>query len=487
MTFLRVLPIRLLTATLSLAVTACFAPSYPTEIPCSENGSCPPGQTCDVDGICRHEPLPPGGPDAMRAPDAGTGTPDAGADARASAPDAQLPPDAAPRCFNDDQCPGDQVCRADGACVAPTCDDGARNGDESAVDCGGQTCPPCADGATCNTGNDCASGVCASDRTCAAPSCGDGVPNGGELCDVAGESLTCDLDCTAVVCGDRTRNATAGEACDTGGNSLTCDQDCTEPACGDGVRNPFVETCDEGAVDTATCDRDCTIPQCGDGLFNALAEFCETGTNTATCDQDCTPPACGDVFINPQAGEECDAGGNNAICDDDCTFSACGDSFFNPVAGEQCDAGGNAATCDADCTLPACGDGFVNPAAGEECDDGNSVNGDGCTATCASESPNQCTAGTDPVTGSRWVVCDADAQTAWISHAVAGGGVFHSDLICQSLGYSRVLRFGGNFGSVCGFNEAGTSCSNLGSRVFEGSNGCAFPTLCNTVTWECGR
>ena len=46
-----------------------------------------------------------------------------------------------------------------GTCVAPTCSDGARNGDEVGVDCGG-SCAACAAGKCCAENSDCASGVC---------------------------------------------------------------------------------------------------------------------------------------------------------------------------------------------------------------------------------------------------------------------------------------------------------------------------------------
>jgi cysteine-rich repeat protein len=458
----------LLAVQLVLGLAACFDPSYPTGIPCSENQSCPPGQTCDIDGICRYEPLTPGDPDAGHDPDAGR-DPDGG---DVTVPDA-MPP--------------------------TSCTDRLPNGDESDIDCGGESCPPCGIGGTCRDGDDCASGVCEPEAgRCISPDCGDGVPQQGEDCDTnAVNTSTCDLDCSVPACGDDLFNpfafneATANpddlEACDTGGNSVDCDQDCTVPACGDGVNNPFVETCDEGAVNTEDCDLDCTIPQCGDRVFNPLAEICDEGANTEDCDQDCSRPRCGDVFINPVVGEECDAGGNNSICDSDCTFADCGDEFVNPVADEACDTGGNSTSCDADCTVPACGDGFINPVFGEECDDGATTGGDGCSASCQNEFPDQCATGTDPVSGSAWVICDADASTAWISSA-AGGGLYHSDQICQSLGFSRVVQFGGNCNSVCGYCDAvPTSCDSPGTRLFDGDNGCEFPQLCATVTWECGR
>lgn len=45
-------------------------------------------------------------------------------------------------------------------CTLPACDDGLMNGLETDVDCGGGTCPPCADGMGCTAGSDCAGGSC---------------------------------------------------------------------------------------------------------------------------------------------------------------------------------------------------------------------------------------------------------------------------------------------------------------------------------------
>jgi MYXO-CTERM domain-containing protein len=48
--------------------------------------------------------------------------------------------------------------------------------------------------------------------------CGDGVPraHSDEECDSAGDSATCDTDCTLAACGDGYVNAEAGEDCDDG-------------------------------------------------------------------------------------------------------------------------------------------------------------------------------------------------------------------------------------------------------------------------------
>src|SRR5262245_45609279 len=44
--------------------------------------------------------------------------------------------------------------------VAPTCNDGIENGDETDVDCGGSRCDPCDVGKGCARPSDCRSQVC---------------------------------------------------------------------------------------------------------------------------------------------------------------------------------------------------------------------------------------------------------------------------------------------------------------------------------------
>ncbi len=71
-----------------------------------------------------------------------------------------------------------KVCRA-GRCAAPTCEDGAQNGDETGVDCGALPCPLCPAAQGCRTGTQCESGACWAGM-CREASCIDGVMNGGE-------------------------------------------------------------------------------------------------------------------------------------------------------------------------------------------------------------------------------------------------------------------------------------------------------------------
>jgi len=185
--------------------------------------------------------------------------------------------------------------------------------------------------------------------------CGDGELNDDEDCDDAGESATCNANCTLSACGDDIANIAAGEECD-----------------------------DEGESDE--CDIDCTAVVCGDLTVNVSAgEECDEAGETADCDLDCTESDCGDGYINKAAGEVCDGGGVTPTCDPDCTEVECGDAILNLMAGEICDEGGETLNCNADCTEAECGDGVLNVSALEECDDGNVLADDGCAADCTVE------------------------------------------------------------------------------------------------------
>eukprot|EP00339_Tiarina_fusa_P000674 CAMPEP_0117047798 /NCGR_PEP_ID=MMETSP0472-20121206/33016_1 /TAXON_ID=693140 ORGANISM="Tiarina fusus, Strain LIS" /NCGR_SAMPLE_ID=MMETSP0472 /ASSEMBLY_ACC=CAM_ASM_000603 /LENGTH=925 /DNA_ID=CAMNT_0004760603 /DNA_START=80 /DNA_END=2857 /DNA_ORIENTATION=- len=129
-------------------------------------------------------------------------------------------------------------------------------------------------------------------------------------------------------------------------------------------------------------------PVCGNGIREA-GEQCDEGnrnSNQGACTLNCRNARCGDGFVQP--GEQCDEGSSNSntgTCTNACQRPRCGDGFVQ--AGEECDRGNsnsNTGACTNACENARCGDGFIQ--AGEECDDGNNVNGDGCSATCQTES-----------------------------------------------------------------------------------------------------
>jgi len=95
-------------------------------------------------------------------------------------------------------------------CQMATCSDNAKNGAETAVDCGGGLCPACPLAAPCNINADCMSGFCNAAKVCATPNCMDNAKNGTE---------------TAVDCG--------GPSCPDCANGLTCNDgtDCLSTYC----------------------------------------------------------------------------------------------------------------------------------------------------------------------------------------------------------------------------------------------------------------
>jgi len=77
-------------------------------------------------------------------------------------------------------------------CEPTTCGNNTQDGNETDVDCGGDCVATCADGLDCSTADDCQSGVCSgSPQTCQVPSCFDGVKNGNETAIDCGGSCPC--------------------------------------------------------------------------------------------------------------------------------------------------------------------------------------------------------------------------------------------------------------------------------------------------------
>jgi hypothetical protein len=151
-------------------------------------------------------------------------------------------------------------------CLTPSCSDGVRNGDESDVDCGGSCAasfpskPPkaCAVGETCTKAADCVTQSCGTDGHCLAPSCVDGVKNGDES----------DMDCGGP-CPDKCKD---GAACVTVNDctSGNCDSSlCYPTTCRDGRRDGDESDVDCGGscpkcgvARACTSDADCDHGRC---------------------------------------------------------------------------------------------------------------------------------------------------------------------------------------------------------------------------------
>lgn len=188
--------------------------------------------------------------------------------------------------------------------------------------------------------------------------------------------------------------------------------------CGNDMLEPG-ETCD-GEAD---CRPNCTF--CGDGNLN-VTETCEPPGGS--CRDDCTE--CGDAIVDVAAGEQCDDGSDNNGdgCDENCILEVCGNGIIQ--FGETCDPPamvGEPNECREECTF--CGDTVIQDLEGETCDDGNNVDGDGCSAFCASGCGNrrnffsQPLLATDPATLAWPLPVDID----WVEGDLSAVATFGTD------------------------------------------------------------
>lgn len=231
--------------------------------------------------------------------------------------------------------------------LAARCDDGVRNGEESDVDCGGSTCPACADSLACLTANDCDSGVCRA-NLCGQPP----PPCMGTECP---QTVSCrrNTDCVMGVCVDGT---CVLDRCDP--PLVRCGARCIDPRfdglnCGGcGIPCQSGELCNSGLCMPA-CQGGlaaCGFPpnvQCVDTNGDVLhcgncATACRPGElcRFGTCVLDCPPPRVecnGECVLVGSDVQHC--GGCNAPCDGGvCVLGQCAPSCSAPLM--SCPGGG---------------------------------------------------------------------------------------------------------------------------------------------------
>ena len=262
-----------------------------------------------------------------------------------------------------------------GVCQDPACDDNVQNRGETDVDCGGPMCPGCDDGGGCTVGSDCASGVCTG-GVCQPATCSDVVLNQGESdVDCGGPCPPCpngggcvdDIDCISGVC-DQMTGICQGRTCLDGvQNQDETDVDCGGSQCapcGDGGGCTLPSDCQSGVCTGGVCQ----MPTCGDGVQNGAETGLDCGGGVC--------PACGDgggcTLASDCTSGVClggvcqsrvctDGVQNGTETDVDCG-GACGATC---QVGEMCLVGGDCIeqVCDAGlltCLAPTCTDGFDN-------------------------------------------------------------------------------------------------------------------------------
>jgi len=262
--------------------------------------------------------------------------------------------------------------------VAVSCSDTITNGSETDVDCGGGTCPTCANGLSCNTGSDCTSGACStgicvsllvngaacsSGGQCSSGSCVDGV-----CCNTSCAS-TCQA-CTAVK-----KGAGADGSCGSIVNGSDPDSECSDSGAATCSFNGFCNGIGGCAIYAPGIE--CGAATCSAGVANA-ADLCD---GMGSCQNGAATP-CGNYACGPTT---C-----NAFCasDVDCAVTA------------YCSAGGclaklsTGSVCSSNsmCQSGFCVDGF--------CCDGSCANTcESCAGAANGGADGICgfiTAGTDP-------------------------------------------------------------------------------------------
>ena len=383
------------------------------------------------------------------------------------------------------------------------CNASSRDGCEVNTNGDRANCGAC--GTVCGAGQVCSMGVCVATCRVGLTDCNgscrdlqaDPAACGacGTVCAAAPNSLpVCGAGVCRIICsaGFGDCDGIAANGCEvmlnTPGNCGVCGRACAAAngvascnmgMCGVASCNPGFADCDgnpnngcevntnNNAGNCGMCGNSCAAPNaagvCNMGFANCnmnAADGCEVNTNTvANCGM------CGRVCSFANATAACGAGS--------CTLAACTAGFAN------CD--NNAANgCEVNTGIDRnnCG------ACGVVCPGGQSCSGGACRSF-----PAACTTG-GPLAGDSgtWVVCRADANTAWIANGSNLGGSYSALAICQSFGYARVSRWGGTCGTICGFCTGGTSCmAPQAVTTFDSGGGDprAGNRISQTVHWEC--
>jgi hypothetical protein len=335
---------------------------------------------------------------------------------------------------------------------APTCNDGVKNGNETDVDCGGPSCPKCANGKACAVATDCASGVCTG-GVCVAPppACSDDVCGAQHNCPPCANGKTCSVggDCASGHCagGVCVECATAADCTST--TAAACHAvACTAGVCG--------QVADDSKVPTAP--NDCTNATCTSGTPAFPPKPADTPCSSGVCNGSGNCVGCVNASDCPGTDTECAMR--------TCTSGACGMTFTN--AGTPTSSG---PTCSGSTlSTPVC-DGSGNVTQNQTscspyvCQDSTS-----CRTSCSS--PTDCVAGHTCFNNTCVPVqCTSNSQCS-----VANGTGVCNQGICQvgtcNPGYANC---DGSYATGCERN-LNTDVNNCGTC----GHPCAFPNASAT-------
>jgi hypothetical protein len=170
-----------------------------------------------------------------------------------------------------------------------TCADGLRNGDETDVDCGGDACGPCGPRSGCLHDADCSTLSCVAQQCAAvtpAPGCSALDPGNPTCADCESNGAETDVDCG----GDSCPPCAMGLGCATDADCAsghcagsTCGPPGPDPGCS--PLDPEAPTCLDCAVNGGESDVDCggdACPPCGAGAGCVVDADCASGVCLAT-------------------------------------------------------------------------------------------------------------------------------------------------------------------------------------------------------------
>ena len=303
-------------------------------------------------------------------------------------------------------------------CVAATCFDQVKNGDETGVDCGG-ACPGCAVASACGKPSDCLSGNCI-DGICCAPNCfgtcrscaqaKTGLDNGtcapvsdGQQstsgCTAEGKACS-SIGCVATSCFDKVKNGDETDV-DCGGSCPGCivantcskNSDCVSGNCIDGI------CCDSNCFGTCRSCAQATTTQ-PNGTCAPVSDGQQSTSGCTTEGKACSSIGCvaTSCFDKVKSGDETDVdcGGacpgcvvaNTCSKNSDCASSNCVDGICcAPNCSGTCRSCAQATTTQPNgtCAQVVTGKQTTNgcQAAGFACDDlGSCVNPTTCVGDC---------------------------------------------------------------------------------------------------------
>lgn len=291
--------------------------------------ACENGDACREDGDCKsafcHEGTCTDPACADGAKNGSETDVDCGGTCKGCAPDQ--------RCKKDDDCQSSMCLSDEGIhrCAEPTCGDKRKNGDESDVDCGGD-CDPCGEGKRCNGDDDCVHRVCGElegEQVCLAPSCDDGRKNGVETGKDCGHASGCGPCPTGEGCKEH-------DDCET---NICTNGECRAPSCDDGRLNQDEILVDCGGTCDGCLGAGAACSNTSDCLSSRCNGVCQKGGTDTLCrdDAECLSGLCtGNICVPSGAGDGCYA-------DADCLSRDCLDDGTCRPSGltQACRIGGD--------------------------------------------------------------------------------------------------------------------------------------------------